>query len=269
MAPHGITLEGDGFYMPEGASPLRSIESIINIGVLPWSEMPYSDDSDKDSADKFYRQLPTAMLMKTALAYKGVRGTTLNAIDTPDGLQHLKQFLAQGNIAVAIWNSPLTANFDSYPTATEYVNIGGIGDIGNINNNVYAWPSEDSGRNPSHAVNIVGYDDTISYRNKSGEECQGALLIVNSWGTTWGISPEEDIERGFLWLGYEAVLIHKKLSGQVYSIAARNEDYQPLLLGTFTFQGPDGEQLADPNHGLSRALAQSFYFQCQWAPIGD
>ncbi len=236
MAPHAVRAEGSGFYMPWGASPLASIESISNFGALPWSEMPYSDDKDKPTADKFYRQLPTAAQMKAALRYKGVRGITLNAINTPDGLQNLKRFLSQGNIAVATWSSPLTTNFDSYPNPTEYVNIDGIGQVSNVNNQVYAWPSQAGGRRDSHAVNIVGYDDNISYRNKSGEECRGALLIVNSWGTTWGVSPAAGIEAGFMWLGYEAVLLHGRLSGQAYAMAAHAEDYQPLLLGTVTLQ---------------------------------
>ena len=231
MAPHGYI--GD---KPEGSAPLACIESILNLGVLTWQDMPYSDQSEVASEDKFYRQLPTAIQMKDALHFKGMRGSTLNGIDTPDGLQNLKFFLSEGNIAVAIWNAPLTTNFDSYPLSTESVEIAGLGTVANVNNNVYAWTSEEIGRNPSHAVTIVGYDDTIEYRNKNGELCQGALLLVNSWGTTWGISPAAGLEAGFMWLGYDVVLQSKKLQGQVYSIAARSEDYQPSLLGTFEFQ---------------------------------
>jgi alpha-tubulin suppressor-like RCC1 family protein len=239
MAPHVAVLQ-DGSYIPDGASPLKSIESIINFGTLSWEEMPYSDDKDKPAKDKFYRQPPTVAQMKAALRHKGARGSTLNAINTPDGLQNLKRFLSQGNIAIATWSSPLTTNFDSYPNPTEYVTIDGIGQVGNVNNQVYAWPSEAGGRGVGHAVNIVGYDDSISYRNKSGEACRGALLIVNSWGTTWGVSPAAGIEAGFMWLGYEAVLLHGRLSGQAYAIAAHGEDYQPLLLGTCQFQDLTG-----------------------------
>ncbi len=239
MSPHGTKPEGDGLHMPEGAWPLRCIESIINIGALTWADMPYSDDAGVAAENKFYRQLATAAQMKNALQYKGLRGSTLNGIDTLEGLQNLKTFLSQGNIAVAIWNTPLTTNFDSYPNPSESVTINGT-EIGNVNNNIYAWASEAGGRNPGHAVTIVGYDDNISYRNKSGEECQGALLIVNSWGTTWGIRPEEGIETGFMWLGYEVVLKDKKLNGQVYSIGARTENYQARLLGTVKLQDLTG-----------------------------
>jgi alpha-tubulin suppressor-like RCC1 family protein len=269
MAPHGVAAEGGtGFYMPWGASPLACIESIINIGALPWSEMPYNDGAGVPAEDKFYRQLPTAAQMKAALRYKGVRGTTLNAIDTPDGLQNLKRFLAQGNIAVVTWRSPLTTNMDSYPNPSESVIIDGVGEIGNVNNNVYAWPSEAAGRAPSHAVTIIGYDDNIPYRNKNGEECQGALLLVNSWGTDWGVSPAADIEAGFMWLGYEAVLTYKKLEGQAYAVAARSEDYQPALLGTVTFQDQTSNNWVTQITGFPVRWPSLFSFSANRHPLG-
>jgi len=52
-----------------------------------------------------------------------------------------------------------------------------------------------------HAVIAVGYDDDIKIKNTTcGVEKKGALLIRNSWGTSWG-------ERGYGWLPYEYVLI--------------------------------------------------------------
>ncbi|MDD4539355.1 MAG: FG-GAP-like repeat-containing protein, partial [Lentisphaeria bacterium] len=238
-APHG-TKGTDLGSEPEGASPLRAIETISASGALTWAEMPYSDDASVASEDKFYRQLPSVAQMKQALRYKGQPGVILNNINTQNGLQALKQFLADGNIAVAIWNSPLTVNFDSYPDASSHVEVGGE-QIGDVNNGVYAWPSDEGGRAPSHAVNIVGYDDTKSYRNRAGEERQGALLIVNSWGTNWGLSPAAGVERGFMWLGYDAVLEYGKLGSQVYALGARAELYQPELLGTIRLEDNTGE----------------------------
>lgn len=238
-APHGVKGTGETSE-PEGASPLRAIEAISASGALTWAEMPYSDNASVASEDKFYRQLPSVAQMKQALRYKGQPGVILNNINSTGGLQALKQFLADGNIAVAIWNSPLTVNFDSYPDASSHVEVGGE-QIGDVNNGVYAWPSDEGGRAPSHAVNIVGYDDTKSYRNRAGEERQGALLIVNSWGTTWGLSPAAGVERGFMWLGYDAVEEYGKLGSQVYSLGARAELYQPELLGTIRLEDSTGD----------------------------
>ena len=230
MAPHAVS--GGA---PWGAWPSSCIESIMNIGCLTWKRMPYSDDHDKPSEDKFYRQLPTAAQMRAALPYKAITGLYISDIQTPAGLLKLKSFLASGNIASAIWEAPLTTNFDYYPDATEAVTVNGK-EIGNVNNNVYAWPSIAAGRSDGHAVTIVGYDDTLQYKNKSGHTCQGALLIVNSWGSHWGISPGENIEGGFAWIGYEVVQQHKKIASTAYSMAVSNTHYQALLLGTFTLQ---------------------------------
>jgi len=52
-----------------------------------------------------------------------------------------------------------------------------------------------------HAIVAVGYDDAMKIKNTAtgATETTGALLIRNSWGTTWGAA-------GYGWLPYEYVL---------------------------------------------------------------
>ncbi len=52
-----------------------------------------------------------------------------------------------------------------------------------------------------HAVDAVGYDDTLKISNSTigAAETRGALLIRNSWGQGWG-------DGGYGWLPYEFVL---------------------------------------------------------------
>jgi C1A family cysteine protease len=62
------------------------------------------------------------------------------------------------------------------------------------------FPCPGESRIGGHAVVAVGYNDKIETRNRiCGKKTKGALLIRNSWGTSWGDS-------GYGWLPYDYVL---------------------------------------------------------------
>ena len=51
----------------------------------------------------------------------------------------------------------------------------------------------------THALTIVGYDDTITYTNSAGQTITGAFKVANSWGTD-----RDDHDNGYLWIMYDA-----------------------------------------------------------------
>ena len=48
----------------------------------------------------------------------------------------------------------------------------------------------------SHAMTIVGYDDTVSYTDSDGRCHEGAFIVVNSWGSWWQ-------DKGHFYLPYD------------------------------------------------------------------
>ncbi len=96
------------------------------------------------------------------------------AVDGLEGLEAVKQLLANGRLAVVLCE--MFANlYHDYPRTTA-----------GIESEVYYCPS-----GPplgGHAVTLVGYDDAKVYRDhRDGSVHQGAFLAANSWGTSWGV----------------------------------------------------------------------------------
>jgi C1A family cysteine protease len=72
------------------------------------------------------------------------------------------------------------------------------------------YPCQGESAEWGHAIVAVGYDDGKKIKNlKCNRETTGALLIRNSWGTSWG-------EKGYGWLPYDYVI--NKLASDFWSL---------------------------------------------------
>ncbi len=149
-----------GLYFSDAAS------LIVDMGIATMKDMPY-DDSD-------YTTWPDTRTYFDALQYRASDYHWIYVGDD-DGIDNLKQHLANGNTAVLgiyVWG-----NFDN------------IGDY----NYTYCVADETGNNRGGHGVCVIGYDD-----NKETHDGKGAFKLVNSWGTGWG-------DNGFWWMSYEAV----------------------------------------------------------------
>jgi C1A family cysteine protease len=70
--------------------------------------------------------------------------------------------------------------------------------------NVKSVKSESSIPSPDHAITVVGWDDGFekeNFQKSSRPTKDGAFLVKNSWGETWG-------EHGYFWISYEELFQH-------------------------------------------------------------
>jgi len=106
-------------------------------------------------------------------------------------LDSVKKYLASG--------IPSMFGFYGFPSFNDSDVKGGI-----------PYPCQGESAEWGHAIVAVGYDDEKKITNlKCNKATTGALLIRNSWGTTWG-------DKGYGWLPYEYVL--NKLASDFWSL---------------------------------------------------
>ena len=130
-----------------------------------------------------------------------------------------------------LFSSPV--NKDGTPNTTAMTNIkqalidNGVVDMSyyssDVNNNYkfnedscsYYYPGDEEGIAANHEVSIVGWDDTYAKTNfKTAPAGNGAWLMRNSWGDTWG-------DDGYFWISYYDTSLSEPTSFQM-DLASNN-----------------------------------------------
>lgn len=116
-----------------------------------------------DGSDYAWQTLPTKRQVVNASRYKAKSWGSI----TPGSVLEIKAQLASGN--------PVVIGIPVYP------------DFDNLDDENPVYDVITGTNRGGHALCVVGYDDSI-----------GALKIINSWGTSWGLN-------GYGWISYNLV----------------------------------------------------------------
>ena len=157
-----------------GAYLRTTMESLAVFGAPPENYWPY--DGSAEASNKRFDLEPSPFCYAFARNYAAVTYLRLDPVNaTPEHvLANIRTHLAAG-----------FPSMFGFPAYDEYMNAGPDGKV--------AFPAPSSQLNGGHANVAVGYDDHLAIGPDTG-----ALLVRNSWGTSWGM-------HGYGWLSYKYV----------------------------------------------------------------
>ena len=181
-----------------GSTHMDNMNLLQSIGCCTWGKMSY-DPIDHTS-------WPHESAWREAPWFRSLTGFTFMDVTTDQGIEDLKQYLAEGNIVV------ISVNANYY-----YSNFA-AGDLWTLDN---YYPA-----GTNHANTIVGYDDNYGPFTESGNSGKyGAFKVANSWGIG-GWETEAD---GFYYISYECL---KQRIQYVY-LYQNYINYVPQMLAVF------------------------------------
>jgi C1A family cysteine protease len=169
-----------------GAYLRTTMKAMAMVGACPEEYWPYSDSMvvPVGSSVAPFDMEPTSFCYALGENYKATTYYRLDPLGTPypTVLANIKNHLTAGLPSMFGFTV-----YQSYSTA-------------GANQGKFPFPSINERVVGGHAVVAVGYNDTMVISNPlGGPTTTGALLVRNSWGTSWGTA-------GYGWIPYEYVL---------------------------------------------------------------
>ena len=172
-----------------GATLSGAAAFLINRGCAPVSDCAISSTN--------YYTLPTEAAYTSAMSYRSLDAYSINTT-TMSGINLLREIIAGGKVATI--GIQIYSNFDNISSYSY----------------VYTAANRTGTNRGGHAVTICGYNDSLLTADG-----YGAFKLVNSWGTSWGIS-------GYAWISYKA-LMDSYISQGVAIMVNDRIGYTPLL----------------------------------------
>lgn len=186
-----VSVDGSGSYMEDNALIAKEI------GISTWEEMPFINGDHINWGDE-----------------GAWRNAPLHRINNYVNFPYAESTMVQTVKDMLVSKHPISISFDS-----SFIN--GYPGSAFADGNFILSSQEYNSDTLTHAVTIVGYDDTIT---DDGDI--GAFKIVNSWGDDWG-------DNGYFWMTYQAF---KEVGNCLNAIGLFDEeDYQPSMISTWEF----------------------------------
>jgi C1A family cysteine protease len=157
-----------------GAYIRTAMKALACFGAPPEAAWPY--DGRPEETNSAFEVEPTAFCYAYATNFQSLKYYRLDPNGAPasEVLKNIKTFLAGG--FPCMFGFPVYAEFMTPKP-----------------NGLVAYPKRNSKLHGGHAIVAAGYDDNLDINGD-----KGALLIRNSWGTSWGVD-------GYAWMSYRYV----------------------------------------------------------------
>lgn len=198
-----------------GASITGTVLNMVDFGVCSLADMAYDSGIDTYT-------WPEETYWQRAMPWRPAAAGQIPAIHTLTGQAVLKAHLyggGNGDMAtIALRNAP---NLVEYPA-------------GMHTDNEVLYALQEATASVQHALTVIGYDDNREYLDeRDGLTKKGAFLVVNSWGTGWGVNLPEVGTGGFAWIAYDLFLqdLQDERNGSTLAaVMLERGDYTPSTM---------------------------------------